>query len=125
MSRATKAYASAYDRSRFQVARVRRQETRTFTVDFTQVIGDDPIASVTWHCNNPTCLSMSSAAIDGALTTVEVSCQLGGTGALKATAETEGGATYSQAFVVDVRDCPGFPDETAPTTGVTSLTVEA
>lgn len=125
MTRASKSYASAYDRSRIQVSRVQRQEKREYIVDFAAVIGDESISSVTWRCNSPEILYMTSGAIAGKTVSVVVNCQLGGVGSLKATITTSGGSIYSQVFDVQVRDCPSFPDDNTPTSGPFSLTVDA
>jgi hypothetical protein len=124
-TRATYAYASAYDRSRVSVGQFRRAETRTITADFTAVIGNQDIESVTWRVNAPAVLSISSAAISGKTVTVLGAFQLGGHADLKATIQTSGGETYTQGFEFTVRDCPSFPDEPPVTAGVTSLTVSA
>lgn len=124
-SRATYAYASAYDRSRVSVGQVRRTEVRTITADFTALIGDQTISSVTWRVNSPSVLSISSGAISGKKVAVLGAFQLGGMADLKATITTSGGETYTQGFEFTVRDCPSYPDEPTVTAGVTSLTVSA
>ena len=121
-SRATKAYASAYDRSSAQVGQLRRGETRRITVDFTQPLEGETITEAVWRTNCPSVLAMSSGSIVGSIVSITGAFQLGGRADLKVTVETSGGRQLVQIFDFSVRDYPTF-DESSPTAGPYTLTV--
>ena len=126
MSRATTAYASAYQPDRVHVAAFRRRQKATITADFTAVVPEGvSIAAATWRTTAPWPLVMADAAIDGTKTRVMADFQQAGCAGLKATVTLSDGSIHNQVFAFEVVDCPFFGEPVAPAHGPQELTVTA
>lgn len=126
MSRATKAYVSAYDRSSVLVGQVRRQEVRPVVADLNAILeAGETIESVTWLCVNPWVCAMSDAAIEGRTVKVTANFQFGGFTSLRATVTTSEGNKYSQVFQFTVRDGAFWVENPPVAAGPFSLTATA
>lgn len=126
MSRATTAYASAYQPDRVHVAAFRRRERAPITADFTAVVPDGvTITSATWRTTAPWPLVMADAAIDGTKTRIMADFQQAGCAALKATATLSDGSVHNVVFALEVADCPFFGEPAVPAQGPQELTVTA
>ncbi len=126
MSRATTAYASAYQPDRIHVGSFRRRQKVRITVDFTAVVpAGASIVAVTWRTTGPWSLVMSDAQISGSKTSVASDFQQAGCAALKATVTLSDGSIHNQPFEFSVTDCPFFGEPVAPVQGPQELTVTA
>lgn len=126
MSRATTAYASAYQPDRIHVGSFRRRQKVRITADFTAVVPEGvTITSATWRTTAPWPLVMADATIDGRKTSVVADFQQAGCAGLKATVTLSDGSIHNQPFEFSVTDCPFFGEPVAPVQGPQELTVTA
>lgn len=119
MSRATTAYASAYQRDRVHCCSFARRERTTLTADFTALVpAGAAIASAHWRCSNPWTAVMSAATIDGGKARITADMGQAGIASLQATVTLSDGSIHNQVF--RVRVCatpdlnPGHPFNRGP-----------
>lgn len=123
--RTTTAYVSGYDRTREQVVRLPRGETRTLMANFNGVLdAGETIDSATWRVNVGSVLSDAAIASDGRSTHCTVQAA-SGCGSVKVQATTSDDRVLTTVYAVEVEDSPWFEGETPITSGAQSLTVTA
>lgn len=128
MSRATKAYVSAYDLSRVHQSSLYRFAKRPYVADFNGVLtSDQEIVSATWRIDSPEIAVMSAADIsaDQRSTSIMLAAQLAGFATIRAEVTLDDGSILNQVFEVNVREASCFNDDPALTVGPYSLTVTA
>lgn len=128
MSRATKAYVSAYDLSRVHQSSLYRFAKRPYVANFNGAMAAGrTIVSATWRIDCPEIAVMSDAAIsdDQREVFVMVLAQLGGFATMQAEVTLDDGDKLNQAFRINVREASCFADEPAISAGPYSLTVTA
>jgi hypothetical protein len=126
IGRASRAYVSAYDRSRVHVGRFRRQERRCVIANFNASLPKNrTIARVTWRCTSPWVTKMSTPSIVGRDAQVIVDFQNPGFGAIKATITLDNGEVYNQTYQFQVRDEPWFLEDYALASGPYQISIEA
>lgn len=128
MSRASKAYVSAFDLSRVHESSLYRFAKRSYIAAFNGAMAAGrTIVSATWRIDCPEIAVMSAAAIseDQRETSILLAAQLGGFATLRAEVTLDDGSVLNQVFRVNVREASCFNDDPAIQTGPYSLTVTA
>lgn len=128
MSRATKAYVSAYDLSRVHQSSLYRFAKRPYVANFNGAMAAGrTIVSATWRIDSPEIAVMSDAAIsdDQRETSILLAAQLGGFATIRAEVTLDDGAVLNQVFRVNVREASPFIDDPVIQSGPYSLTVTA
>jgi hypothetical protein len=124
LGRATRAYVSAYDRSRVHQSRLYRFEKRCFVANFNGAIPPArTITRATWRIDCPEVGVISSPSIsaNGRETAVMFAAQLCGWATLRAEVTLDNGEIYNQVFRVNVREASWFKDDLALTSGPYSV----
>lgn len=124
--RATRAYVSAYDRSRVHQSRLYRFEKRCLVANFNGAIPSArTIVSAVWRTDAPYIGVMSSPLISANQreTTVLLQTQLGGWMNVRAEVTLDNGEIYNQAYRVNVREAGLFNDDPALSSGPFSVSV--
>lgn len=128
IGRATRAYVSAYDRTKVQQVRLYRFERRCMVANFNGAFPPArTIASATWRTDAPEIGVMSNPQIsaNGRETMVMFASQLGGWANIRVDATLDNGEIYTQVFRVNVREASYFFDDPPSVVGPFSLTVVA
>lgn len=126
MSRATKAYVSAYDRSRVHQSSLYRFEQRRLVANFGALLGNDRlIRCATWSIDRPEIGVMSDPQIsdDARETSVMFATQLSGWATVRCQITLDSGEQYPQVFRVNVRQASWFVDDAPLSNGPFSLRV--
>lgn len=122
----TRAYVSAYQRTRAHHSRLVRGERRCLVADLNGAIPlSRTIVSATWRTYTNHTAILSESRINGREVEVNVTAGYGGRAAIKLEATLDNGEQYVQTFVVEVQGTPWFPGEQQVAAGPTVLTVEA
>ena len=126
MSRATTAYASAYQLDRIHTSRLVRGDVRPLVADFNGAMGKArSIVSATWRVTQPQGVRLSDAEIDGKRVEAIMSAGIG-CSSIKCEATLDNGQVLVQRFWIGVSTGPWYQGEpTPPATGPYSLTVTA
>lgn len=125
IGRATRAYVSAYDRTRVHQVRLYRFEKRCLVANFN---GAFPLArkivSATWRTDGPAIGVLSSVQIsdDFRETSVLFASQLSGFTNVRAEVALDNGEVYNQVYLVNVRMASWYFDDPIPQVGVFNLT---
>lgn len=128
IGRATRAYVSAYDRTRVHQARLYRFEKRCLVANYNGAIPPaHTITSATWRTDAPEIGVMSNPQIslNGRETMVMFASQLGGWANVRVDATLDNGEIYTQVFRVNVREASFFFNDPPTQPGPFSVTVNA
>jgi len=125
MSRATKAYVSAYDRSRVHQSSLYRFEKRRLVANFGALLGERQIRCATWSIDRPEIGVMSDPQIsdDARETSVMFATQLGGWATVRCQITLDSGEQYPQVFRINVRQASWFVDDAPISNGPFSVSV--
>ena len=124
--RETRAYVSAYDRSRVHQSRLYRFEKRRLVANFGALLGNDRlIRCATWSIDRPEIGVMSDPQIsdDARETSVMFAAQLGGWATVRCQITLDSGEQYAQVFRINVRQASWFVDDAPISNGPFSLRV--
>jgi hypothetical protein len=123
--RETRAYVSAYDRSRVHQSRLYRFEKRRLVANFGALLGERLIRCATWSIDRPEIGVMSDPQIsdDARETSVMFAAQLGGWATVRCQITLDSGEQYVQVFRVNVRRASWFVDDAPILNGPFSLRV--
>lgn len=127
LGRVTRAYMSAYDRTKVHSFRLFASERRCFVANANGAIPRSrTVVKAVWQTNQTGTIAMSSPAItvDGRESTVLVDSGLAGPATIKCTLTLDNGERYIQLFSGSVLAQPYYTGDTY-TNGVQSVTVEA
>lgn len=128
LGRATRAYVSAYDRSRVHQSRLYRFEKRCFVANFNGALPPGrTIATATWRIDAPEIGVISNPQIsdDGRESSVMFASQLGGWANMRCEVTLDNGEIYNQVFRVNVREASWFFNDPPSQSGPFSVTVTA
>jgi len=103
MSRATKAYASAYQTERVQSASMTVGELREFEVDFNGALNGETITAAVWDTSNPTAMALADLTQAAGIVSVDATANYSGRAEMRVTITTSAGRWLIQRFMVDVR----------------------
>lgn len=126
LGRETRAYVSAYDRTKVHQSRLYRFERRCLIANFNGAIPRlRTIVAATWRTDAPEVGVISNAQIAalGRETTVTFASQLGGWANIRVDATLDNGEIYTQVFRINVREASYFFNDPPSQTGPFSLTV--
>jgi len=123
--RETRAYVSAFDRSRVHQSRLYRFEKRRLVANFGALLGDRQIRCATWSIDRPEIGVMSDPQIsdDARETSVMFAAQLGGWATVRCQITLDSGEQYTQVFRINVRQASWFVDDAPLSNGPFSLRV--
>jgi len=123
--RETRAYVSAFDRSRVHQSRLYRFEKRRLVANFGALLGERQIRCATWSIDRPEIGVMSDPQIsdDARETSVMFAAQLGGWATVRCQITLDSGEQYAQVFRVNVRHASWFVDDAQISNGPFSLRV--
>lgn len=123
--RETRAYVSAFDRSRVHQSRLYRFEKRRLVANFGALLGERQIRCATWSIDRPEIGVMSDPQIsdDARETSVMFAAQLGGWATVRCQITLDSGEQYVQVFRVNVRQASWFVDDAPLSNGPFSLRV--
>lgn len=123
--RETRAYVSAYDRSRVHQSRLYRFEKRRLVANFGALLGERQIRCATWSIDRPEIGVMSDPQIsdDARETSVMFAAQLGGWATVRCQITLDSGEQYAQVFRINVRHASWFVDDAPLSNGPFSLRV--
>lgn len=123
--RETRAYVSAFDRSRVHQSRLYRFEKRRLVANFGALLGDRQIRCATWSIDRPEIGVMSDPQIsdDARETSVMFAAQLGGWATVRCQITLDSGEQYAQVFRINVRQASWFVDDAPISNGPFSLRV--
>lgn len=127
MSRATKAYVSAYQLDRVHVSRLFRYAKRTYSADFSAILEDDErIANCVWRTVDNVCIVFSNdVSIDkeGRRANVTVQAVLAGQAVMKCEVTTSTGRVLNQLYKAVIAYAPWFIDEPVVSAGPYSVSL--
>ena len=127
MSRATKAYVSAYQLDRVHVSRVFRYSKRTYSADFSGALEDgERIAACVWRTVDNVCVVFSndvSVDKEGRRANVTIQAVLSGCAVLKCEVTTNYGRVLNQLYKVVIAYAPWFIDEPVVSAGAYSVSL--
>ena len=103
MSRATKAYASAYQTERVQSAQMTVGEVREFEVDFNGALDGETITAAAWDMDPGSLLALADLSQAAGVVSVDVTAAYYGCTGMRVTATTSTGRKLIQRFRVDVQ----------------------
>jgi len=123
--RETRAYVSAFDRSRVHQSRLYRFEKRRLVANFGALLGERQIRCATWSIDRPEIGVMSDPQIsdDARETSVMFAAQLGGWATVRCQITLDSGEQYAQVFRINVRQASWFVDDAPLSNGPFSLRV--
>lgn len=123
LGRVTRAYVSAYNRTRVHQARLYPREKRCLIADFNGALPvGRTIVSATWNMEVAYAVAMSAATIDGREARVMIEAVYRGRVDMRCHVTLDNGEVYNQLFAVQVLPGPWFGDENT-VAGPTQLTV--
>lgn len=127
LGRATRAFVSAYDRSRAVGVRLYPTETRALVADFNGAFSADrTIVTAVWDLDPAGYAGMASSAIaeDQRSTSVQLTAGRQGRVRMRCQVTLDNGEVMNQLFVVDVLPGPLWAGD-APPPSTTRITVNA
>lgn len=125
LGRETRAYVSAFDRTRVHQSRLYRFEKRRLVANFRALLGERQIRCATWRIDCPEIGVISDPQIsdDAVETSVMFAAQLGGCATVRCEITLDSGEIYNQVFRVQVREASWFVDDPPTQSGPFSVTV--
>jgi hypothetical protein len=108
MSRATTAYASAYQRTRTHATGFVRGEVFSLSLDLNGVIGAATISATTWQTTNSTSVALGAESESGNVASVVCTAGYGPGAHVKCTVTDSAGKVFVQVFEVSVDSGPAF-----------------
>lgn len=125
LGRASKAYVSAYDRTRVVSVRLYPTETRQLVADFNGALeADRTISQAVWDMYIQGYATMADGAIDGRSTSVLLTANYRGQVAVRCQVTLDNGEVMNQLFAIEIFEGPLWNGD-PPATGPSRITVSA
>lgn len=125
LGRASKAYVSAYDRTRVVSVRLYPTETRQLVADFNGALeADRTIESAVWDMYVLGYATMADGAIDGRSTSIRVTASYRGQVAIRCQVTLDNGDVMNQLFAIEIFEGPLWNGD-PPASGPSRITVTA